>query len=123
MKITFYGAVAALVLTGTTAIAQSFPEREMLGVVMWGAGGATDTVARAINPAAEDALGKPIVVLNKSGGGVRFQPPTLTPLLPMVTLSYTVLKTLNYTRSWALLILIILALRRSTFWAAAWRLS
>jgi tripartite-type tricarboxylate transporter receptor subunit TctC len=69
MKITFYGAVAALVLTGTTAIAQSFPEREMLGVVMWGAGGATDTVARAINPAAEDALGKPIVVLNKSGGG------------------------------------------------------
>ena len=33
-----------------------------------GAGGATDTVARAINPAAEEALGKPIVVLNKSGG-------------------------------------------------------
>jgi tripartite-type tricarboxylate transporter receptor subunit TctC len=45
-----------------------FPEREMLGVVMWGAGGATDTVARAINPAAEAALGKSIVVLNKSGG-------------------------------------------------------
>lgn len=45
-----------------------FPEREVLGVVMWGAGGATDTVARAINPAAEEALGKPIVVLNKAGG-------------------------------------------------------
>ena len=35
---------------------------------MWGAGGATDTVARAVNPHAEAALGKPIVVLNKSGG-------------------------------------------------------
>jgi len=48
--------------------AEGFPEREVLGVVMWGAGGATDTVARAVNPAAEEALGKPIVVLNKSGG-------------------------------------------------------
>ncbi len=48
--------------------ADEFPEREVLGVVMWGAGGATDTVARAINPAAEEALGKPIVVLNKAGG-------------------------------------------------------
>lgn len=48
--------------------AADFPERELLGVVMWGAGGATDTVARAANPAAEEALGKPIVVLNKSGG-------------------------------------------------------
>lgn len=48
--------------------ADEFPEREVLGVVMWGAGGATDTVARAVNPAAEEALGKPIVVLNKAGG-------------------------------------------------------
>lgn len=48
--------------------ASDYPEREVLGVVMWGAGGATDTVARAINPAAEQALGKPIVVLNKAGG-------------------------------------------------------
>lgn len=64
---TFAGAVAALALSAGVATAE-FPERELLGVVMWGAGGATDTVARAINPAAEAALGKPIVVLNKSGG-------------------------------------------------------
>ncbi|MEN8832904.1 MAG: tripartite tricarboxylate transporter substrate binding protein [Pacificibacter sp.] len=65
----FFGsAVAALVLASSSVMAQGFPEREMLGVVMWGAGGATDTVARAINPAAEEALGKSIVVLNKSGG-------------------------------------------------------
>lgn len=60
-------ALAALTLVTSLAHAD-FPEREVLGVVMWGAGGATDTVARAINPAAEEALGKPIVVLNKSGG-------------------------------------------------------
>lgn len=60
-------ALTALMLLNGNAQAE-FPEREVLGVVMWGAGGATDTVARAINPAAEEALGKPIVVLNKSGG-------------------------------------------------------
>ena len=62
------GAGAALLMLGNVATAQTFPQRELLGVVMWGAGGATDTVARAVNPAAEEALGKPIVVLNKSGG-------------------------------------------------------
>ncbi|UOM37317.1 tripartite tricarboxylate transporter substrate binding protein (plasmid) [Acuticoccus sp. I52.16.1] len=70
MMIKITGALAlsmALGLSGA-AMAQDFPERELLGVVMWGAGGATDTVARAVNPAAEEALGKPIVVLNKSGG-------------------------------------------------------
>lgn len=65
------GAAAALAILATAATTTAhaeFPEREMLGVVMWGAGGATDTVARAVNPAAEKALGKPVVVLNKSGG-------------------------------------------------------
>lgn len=62
------GAVAALMVAGGVASAQDFPERELLGVVMWGAGGATDTVARAVNPAVEEALGKSVVVLNKSGG-------------------------------------------------------
>ncbi len=60
--------LAAGVALSTSAWAGDYPEREVLGVVMWGAGGATDTVARAVNPAAEEALGKPIVVLNKSGG-------------------------------------------------------
>lgn len=68
MKKILIGAVTALVVAGSAVSAQQFPEREMLGVVMWGAGGATDTVARAVNPAAEEALGKSIVVLNKSGG-------------------------------------------------------
>jgi len=65
---TLLGAVTALALFSGAAAQADYPEREVLGVVMWGAGGATDTVARAVNPAAEEALGKPIVVLNKSGG-------------------------------------------------------
>lgn len=59
--------IVAVVIANST-FAGEYPERELLGVVMWGAGGATDTVARAVNPAAEKALGKKIVVLNKSGG-------------------------------------------------------
>ena len=59
---------AVIAMMTGASFAAGFPERELLGVVMWGAGGATDTVARAANPAAEEALGKSIVVLNKSGG-------------------------------------------------------
>lgn len=60
---------ACVALPLSAAVAdEAYPERDVLGVVMWSAGGATDTVARAINPAAEEALGKPIVVLNKPGG-------------------------------------------------------
>lgn len=68
MKTFLMGLAAAGILAAATQAKADFPEREVLGVVMWGAGGATDTVARAVNPAAEEALGKPIVVLNKSGG-------------------------------------------------------
>lgn len=68
MKQKILGAAAVLSLITGLAQAADYPEREVLGVVMWGAGGATDTVARAVNSAAEEALGKPIVVLNKSGG-------------------------------------------------------
>lgn len=66
----YHLAAAALAVSFAAAgpVQAEYPEREVLGVVMWGAGGATDTVARAVNPAAEEALGQPIVVLNKSGG-------------------------------------------------------
>lgn len=63
-----FAALVASTLSLAGPALADYPEREVLGVVMWGAGGATDTVARAVNPAAEEALGTPIVVLNKSGG-------------------------------------------------------
>jgi tripartite-type tricarboxylate transporter receptor subunit TctC len=61
-------AVTAAVLSISGPAIADYPEREVLGVVMWGAGDATDTVASAVNPAAEEELGTPVVVSNKSGG-------------------------------------------------------
>lgn len=62
------GALAALLLLGGHAFAQGFPDREITGIVMWGAGGATDNVARAITPHAEKVLGRSIVLQNRPGG-------------------------------------------------------
>jgi tripartite-type tricarboxylate transporter receptor subunit TctC len=58
---------ASLVASSTSAYASDFPDRELLGVIMWGAGGATDVVARAIGPAAEAELGQSIVMHNRAG--------------------------------------------------------
>lgn len=62
------GALAALPLLPGTARAQAFPARELTGIIMWGAGGATDVVARALTPIAERALGQSIVLQNRPGG-------------------------------------------------------
>ena len=46
-------ALAALVMASSPAVAE-YPEREVLGVVMWGAGGATDTIYRYLLSTAWD---------------------------------------------------------------------
>ena len=115
------GAALALSLMAGTSLAADYPEREILGVVMWGAGGATDTVARAVNPAAEEALGKPIVVLNKSGGAGAISTAFVN---AAPADGYTFLygaKIHNYTRLWASLISITRNSTQSTFWVAALR--
>jgi len=61
-------ALAALPLLPGLARAQAFPARELTGIIMWGAGGATDVVARALTPIAERALGQSIVLQNRPGG-------------------------------------------------------
>jgi tripartite-type tricarboxylate transporter receptor subunit TctC len=58
----------AFTLAAGAAVAQAYPERELSGVIQWGAGGATDVVSRALAPVAEEALGKKIVLQNKPGG-------------------------------------------------------
>ena len=58
---------AALALCASVASA-AYPDRELNGVIMWGAGGAMDVVSRAVTPHAEAALGKKIVLVNKPGG-------------------------------------------------------
>lgn len=44
-----------------------YPDRDLTGYIMWGAGGGTDNVARALTPLVEKALGKSIVLQNKVG--------------------------------------------------------
>ncbi|ANG61694.1 tricarboxylate transport protein TctC [Marinobacterium aestuarii] len=59
-------ALAGLLSTGLQAA--DFPEKNLQGAIMWGAGGATDNVARAVTPLVEPLLGGEIVLVNKSGG-------------------------------------------------------
>ncbi len=58
----------ALALIAGPAAAADFPAKNLQGIIMWGAGGATDNVARAITPQVEPNLGKQIVLINKPGG-------------------------------------------------------
>ena len=64
--IKYLGAAALCAVAGLASAA--FPDRELSGVIMWGAGGASDVVSRAATPHAEAALGKKIVLVNKPGG-------------------------------------------------------
>ena len=59
---------ASIALAAASALAADFPDHALSGVVQWGAGGATDVVARSIAPHAEKALGEKIVIQNKPGG-------------------------------------------------------
>ena len=61
-------AALALASLSTLTLAAEFPDKDLQGIIMWGAGGATDTVSRAIQPHAEEALGRDIVMTNRSGG-------------------------------------------------------
>ena len=67
---------ATLVLCGGAVVTHfssdtpnaSYPVRSIQGVIMWGAGGATDTMSRAITPHVEPILSQDIILMNKSGG-------------------------------------------------------
>lgn len=48
--------------------APAFPQKEVSLIVPFAAGGGTDAVARALANAAEEYLGQPVVVVNKTGG-------------------------------------------------------
>jgi len=65
---TLLGLLAALGFLAAAEAQAQFPQRELQGVIMWGAGGATDVVARAVTPHVEKELGKDIVLTNRAGG-------------------------------------------------------
>jgi tripartite-type tricarboxylate transporter receptor subunit TctC len=63
-----YGVIALLTVCFLgTAQAADFPVKDLSGVIQWGAGGATDNVARAVTPYVEKVLGKQIILQNKPG--------------------------------------------------------
>ncbi len=66
-------AVSLMGLTGTAAVAGDYPDRPVMMMVSYGAGGATDFQARIVTMTAgnEDALGMPIAIINKPGAGGR----------------------------------------------------
>lgn len=59
-------ATASLLLSG--AAMADYPDRNIQGVIQWGAGGSTDTVTRTVTKLAEKHLGEEIVLVNKPGG-------------------------------------------------------
>jgi tripartite-type tricarboxylate transporter receptor subunit TctC len=67
------GAAIALMTLTAPAVAQDYPERPILMMLPYGAGGATDFQARIVTITAgnEDALGMPIAILNRPGAGGR----------------------------------------------------
>ena len=65
-------AIALMGMTGL-ATAGDYPDRPLMLMVSYGAGGATDFQARIVTMTAgnEDALGMPIAIFNKPGAGGR----------------------------------------------------
>ncbi|WP_304618226.1 tripartite tricarboxylate transporter substrate binding protein [Paracoccus sp. (in: a-proteobacteria)] len=65
---TFLGGVIAALTMAATPVLADYPEREIQGIIQWGAGGSTDVVSRAVTPHAEEVLGQRVIMQNVTGG-------------------------------------------------------
>ncbi|MGD9301956.1 MAG: tripartite tricarboxylate transporter substrate binding protein [Desulfobacterales bacterium] len=68
MKKTIIFCLVVLLAVATGAYAKDFPKRDITNVVVWGAGGGTDTCNRIISAEMAKFLGVNINVINKTGG-------------------------------------------------------
>ncbi|MEA2929816.1 MAG: hypothetical protein QOG38_2244 [Hyphomicrobiales bacterium] len=68
-RLIVFGVLFALCAAASDALAQTYPARPIRLVVPFGAGGGTDNLARIIEPFVSKALGQPIVIENRPGGG------------------------------------------------------
>lgn len=62
-------AIGLLPIIGAPASYAAYPEKEITMIIPWAAGGGTDMVGRFVANLMEKDLGKPVVVVNKTGGG------------------------------------------------------
>lgn len=62
-------ALAAAMVAGSCALAQTFPSKPLRMIVPFAAGGGTDVIARLIAQKMTDAWGQAVVVENRAGGG------------------------------------------------------
>ncbi|WP_247647852.1 hypothetical protein [Pannonibacter phragmitetus] len=97
MKKTLIGAALALGLAVVPALAE-YPDKEIQGIIQWGAGGSTDTVMRAVTPHAEQALGGKIIMQNVTGGVGALALNMVEAVMPMATPSCSARKTRCSTR-------------------------
>jgi len=67
-RLALYALVVATLCAGG-ALAQNYPTRSIRLVVPFGVGGGTDILARIVEPLVTKALGQPLVIDNRAGGG------------------------------------------------------
>jgi tripartite-type tricarboxylate transporter receptor subunit TctC len=61
--------IVALLAMPSPASTQDYPNRQILLIAPWPAGGAVDALSRTLAPKLTDRLGKPVVVENRPGAG------------------------------------------------------
>src|SRR5215216_8054371 len=69
IRLLYVTLVAGITLITTQSWAQTYPTRPIRLIVPFGAGGGTDNLARIIEPHISRALGQPLVIDNRPGGG------------------------------------------------------
>lgn len=84
--------LAFLLLAPLLALAQAYPSKPVRMVVPYSAGGATDTVARALGNRLSEALGQPVVIENRGGASGIIGSEIVTRAVPD---GYTLLLTLG----------------------------
>jgi len=62
-------ALAGVILSGGSSIAQVYPTRPITVIVPVAAGGITETVARILSDRIRSTLGQPVIVENVTGAG------------------------------------------------------
>ncbi|MCE0495998.1 Bug family tripartite tricarboxylate transporter substrate binding protein [Vibrio salinus] len=62
------GAAVLAFSAATSVSAADYPSKNIQGIIMWGAGGSTDSVMRTVTPDAEKLLGTDVILVNRPGG-------------------------------------------------------